>query len=153
MLMRSSRVEADLHTFSLLRGDPSDEESAGFSGAFLIAAALIHGSFSLDQLNVDVVRDQRVGALIKRIHHVPAGEPETLVAVLRDGRREKIDVRPVSRLSERAAILEKFDRCAMPVVGRSATETLRQQIGMLEDLPDLSCLMAAAGRAAVHAAA
>ena len=146
-------VEADLHTFSLLRGEPVDEESAGFSGAFLIAAALIHGSFSLDQLTVDVVRDQRVRALIKRVHHVPAGEPETLVAVLCDGRREKIDVRPVSRLSERAGILEKFDRCAIPVVGRKATEILRQQIGMLEDLPDLSCLMAAAGRAAVHAAA
>jgi 2-methylcitrate dehydratase PrpD len=146
-------VEADLHPFSLLRGEPSDEESAGFSGAFLIAAALIHGSFSLDQLDVDVVRDQHVGALIKRVHHVPAGEPETLVAVLRDGRREKIDVRPVSRLTQRADILEKFDRCAIPVVGRNAAEILRQQIGTLEDLPDLSCLMAAAGRAAVHAAA
>ncbi len=101
-------VEADLHTFSLLRGEASDEESAGFSAAFLIAAALIHGSLSLDQLNVDVVRDQRVGALIKRVHHVPAGEPETLVAVLRDGRRETINVRPMSRLSERAGILEKF---------------------------------------------
>jgi 2-methylcitrate dehydratase PrpD len=146
-------VEADLHPFSLLRGEPSDEESAGFSGAFLIAAALIHGCFTLDQLKVDVLRDQRLGALMKRIHHVPAAEPETMIALLCDGRRESIDVRPVSRLSERAGILEKFDRCATPVVGRSATEILRQQIGILEDLPDLSRLMAAAGRAAVHAAA
>ena len=146
-------VEADLHPFSLLRGEPADEESAGFSGAFLIAAALIHGSFTLDQLNVDVLRDERVAALMKRIRHVPAGEPECMVGLLRDGRRERIDVRPVSRLSERAGILEKFDRCATPVVGRSAAEILRQQIGMLEHLPDLSRLMAAAGRAAVHAAA
>ncbi len=146
-------VEADLHTFSLLREDPSDEESAGFSGAFLIAAALIHGIFTLDQLNVAVLRDRRVAALMKRIHHVPAGASETMVVLLRDGRRERIDVRPVSRLSERAGILEKFDRCATAVVGRSATEILRQQIGMLEDLPDLSRLMAAAGRAAGHASA
>jgi 2-methylcitrate dehydratase PrpD len=146
-------VEADLHPFSLLRGEPSDEESAGFGGAFLIAAALIHGCFTLDQLNVDVLRDQRIGALMKRIRHVPAGESETMIALLRDGRRERIDVRPVSRLSERAGILEKFDRCATPVVGGSAAEIVRQQIGILEDLPDLSRLMAATGRAAVHAAA
>jgi len=146
-------LEADLHPFSLLRGEPSDEESASFSGAFLIAAALIHGCFTLDQLNLDVLRDQRVEALMKRIRHVPTGLPETMVALLRDGRRESVDVRPVSRLSERAAILEKFERCATPVVGRSAAEILRQQIGMLEELPDLSRLMAAAGRAAVHAAA
>ncbi len=146
-------VEADLHPFSLLRDEPADQESAGFSGAFLIAAALIHGCFTLDQLEVDVLRDQRLAALMQRVHHVPAGDSETMIALLRDGRRESIDVRPVSRLSERAGILEKFDRCATPVVGRSAAEILRQQIGMLEDLPDLRHLMAAAGRSAVHAAA
>jgi 2-methylcitrate dehydratase PrpD len=146
-------VETDLRTFSLLRDDPLDEESAGFSGAFLIAAALIHGFFSLDQINVDVVCDPRVSALIKRIHHVPADEPETMVVRLRDGRREKVDVPPVIRLSERSSILEKFDRCAVPVVGRNAAEILRQQIGILQDLPDLNGLMAAAGRAAVNAAA
>jgi 2-methylcitrate dehydratase PrpD len=146
-------VEADLHTFSLLRGELSDEVSAGFNGAFLMAAALIHGLFSLDQLSVDVVRDPRVRALIKRIRHVPAGDPETIVARLRDGRQEKIDVQPVSRLSERGSILEKFDRCAMPVVGRSAAEILKEQIAKLDDQPDLSRLMAAAGRAVVHTAA
>ncbi len=56
-------IEADLHTFSLLRLEPCDEESAGFSGAFLIAATLIHGAFTLDQLSDEVVRDPRVTAL------------------------------------------------------------------------------------------
>jgi hypothetical protein len=130
---------------------PTFTPSRSFGGS-LRTKALIHGFFTLDQLNVDVLRDQRVGALMKRIHHVPAGESETIVVHLRDGRRERIDVRPVSRLSDRAGILEKFDQCATPVIGRSATEILRRQIGMLEDLPDLSRLMAAAG-AAVHAAA
>jgi 2-methylcitrate dehydratase PrpD len=146
-------IEADLHTFSLLRPEPWDEESAGFSGAFLVAATLIHGAFTLAQINDAVVCDPRIKALMQRIRHVPAGEPETMVVLMRDGRRESIDVQPVSRLSERAAILEKFDRCAMPVVGQAAAEILQEHIGKLEEQPDLDRLMAAAGRAAVHAAA
>jgi 2-methylcitrate dehydratase PrpD len=146
-------IEADLHTFSLLRLEPHDEESAGFSGAFLIAATLIHRALTLDQLSDDVVRDPRVTSLMKRIRHVPAAESETMVVVMSDGHRKRIDVRPVARLSERAAILEKFDRCAMPVVGRTAAEILKEQIEKLEEHPDLGRLMAAAGQAAVHAAA
>jgi 2-methylcitrate dehydratase PrpD len=146
-------IEADLHTFSLLRLEARDEESAGFSGAFLIAATLVHGTFALDQLSEEVVRDPRVKSLTERIRHVPAAESETMVVIMRDGHRERIDVRPASRLSERAIILEKFDRCAMPIVGRSAAEILKEQIEKLDERPDLARLMAAAGRAAVHAAA
>jgi 2-methylcitrate dehydratase PrpD len=146
-------IAADLHAFSLLRLEPCDEESAGFSGAFLIAATLIHGTFTLDQLSDEVVHDPRVTALMKRIRHVPARESETMTVVMSDGLRVTIDVRPVSRLSERAAIREKFDRCAVPVVGRTAAETLKEQIAKLDEQPDLGRLMAAASRAAVHAAA
>jgi 2-methylcitrate dehydratase PrpD len=146
-------IEADLHTFSLLRLEPLDEENAGFSGAFLIAATLVHGAFTLDQLSDEVVHDPSVKSLMKRIRHVPAAESETMVVLMRDGHRERIDVRPASRLSERAAILEKFDRCAIPVVGRSAAEILKEQIEKLDEHSDLGRLMAAAGRAAVHAAA
>jgi hypothetical protein len=76
-----------------------------------------------------------------------------MVVIMRDGHRESVDVRPSGRLSERAAILEKFDRCAIPVIGRNAAEILKEQIEKLDELPDLARLMAAAGRAAVHAAA
>jgi 2-methylcitrate dehydratase PrpD len=138
-------IEADLHTFSLLRLEPRDEESAGFSGAFLIAATLIHGALTLDQISDDVVRDPRVRSLVQRVRHLPAAEPETMVVRMSDGHRETIDVRPVSRLSERVAIVEKFDRCAMPVVGRAAAEILKEQIAKLEGQPDLGRLMAAAG--------
>jgi 2-methylcitrate dehydratase PrpD len=146
-------VEADLHTFSLLRLEPSDQESAGFCGPFLIAAALIYRAFTLDQLNDEVVHDPRIASLMKRIRHVPAGEAESMTVLLRDGRRERIDVRPVSRLSERAAILEKFDRCAIPVVGRRAAEILKEQIEKLDQHADLGRLLAAAGRTAVAATA
>ena len=146
-------IEADLHTFSLLRLEPCDEESAGFSGAFLIAATLVHGAFTLDQLSNEVAHDPRVTTLMKRIRHVPATEPETMTVVMSDGHRMTTDVRPASRLSERAAIREKLDRCAVPVVGRTAGEILKEQIAKLDEQPDLGRLMAAAGRAAVHAEA
>jgi 2-methylcitrate dehydratase PrpD len=146
-------IEADLHTFSLLRLDPCDEESAGFSGAFVIAATLIHGALTLDQVTGEAARDPRVKALMTRIRHAPAADPETMVVLMRDGRRERIDVGPVRRLSQHCAILEKFDRCAVPVVGRAAAEILKEQIESLEQQPDLGRLMAAAGRAAVDSAA
>jgi 2-methylcitrate dehydratase PrpD len=146
-------ITVDLRPFSLLRPEPSDEESAGFSGAFLIAATLIHGALTLDQVSHGVLNDPRVKALMRRIRHVPAGEADVMVATLRDGRREEIDMRPVSRLSGPAEILAKFRRCATPVVGRAAAEILEQQIGHLEELPDLGRLMAAAGGASVHVAA
>src|SRR5207248_7457444 len=67
-------IEADLHTFSLLRAQPRDELAAGFSGAFLLAASFVHGAFGLDQLTEETVRDPGVQALMKRIRHAPAGE-------------------------------------------------------------------------------
>jgi 2-methylcitrate dehydratase PrpD len=137
-------IEADLRPFSLLRREPRDEESAGFSGAFLIAAALIHGTLTLSQISDQAVRDPRVTALMRLIRHVPAGKPETMVVLMRDGRRESVEIRPASRLSGSAAIFEKFDQCARPVVGWTAAEILKAQIGKLEELPDLGGLMAAA---------
>ena len=70
-----------------------------------------------------------------------------MTVVMSDGHRVTTDVRPSSRLSERAAILEKFDRCAVPVVGRTAAEILKEQIATLDQQPDLGRLMAAASRA------
>src|SRR5262249_3128053 len=70
-------IDADLHTFSLLRPEPWDDESAGFSGAFLIAATMVYGRFTLDELTDEAVYDPRVKSLMKKIHHAPAGEPET----------------------------------------------------------------------------
>src|SRR5262249_20377012 len=105
-------IEADLHSFSLLRTEPWDDESAGFSGAFLLAATLVHGAFTLAQLSDAVVRDARVKNLMARVRHVPAGEPETVTVYLRSRLAVSVDVRPVRRLSERDAIREKFRNCA-----------------------------------------
>jgi len=53
-----------------------DDDSAGFSGAFVIAATLMHGRFTLVELTHDVVHDPGIKALMEKIRHVPAGDPE-----------------------------------------------------------------------------
>jgi 2-methylcitrate dehydratase PrpD len=143
-------IEADLRTFSLLRSEALDDESAGFSGAFLLAVSIIRGSFTLDELGDDAINDERVKALMKRIRHVPGGKSETITVFMRGGHKETVDVRPASRLSERAAIVEKFRRCVMPVIGGAATDMLERQILKLEAQSDVNRLMAAASGAAAR---
>jgi 2-methylcitrate dehydratase PrpD len=138
-------IAADLHTFSLLRTDPEDEESAGFSAAFLIAATLVHGAFGLDQLSEQVVHDPRVRDLMQRVRHVPAAAPETITVSLRDGKAVSTEVLSVQRLTGREAVREKFRQCAGPVLGRSACETVESAILKLDEQPDLVRLMVAAG--------
>src|SRR5262245_31491548 len=137
-------IKADLHTFSLLRPQPWDDDSAGFSGAFVIAATLVHGRFTLDELTDEVVHDPRVTALMKKIEHVPASEPETMTVSLESNRTIKIEVRPVTRLSARDDIRAKFRRCASTVLPTAALERLETMILTLEQQPDITRLMAAA---------
>jgi 2-methylcitrate dehydratase PrpD len=137
-------IKTDLHTFSLLRPAPWDDESAGFSGAFLIAATLVHGRFTLDELTDEVVHDPRVTALIQKIQHVPAGDPETITVALKGKPPVTIDVRPVTRLSARADIQAKFRACAAAVLPTAALERLETMILTLEQQPDITRLMAAA---------
>jgi 2-methylcitrate dehydratase PrpD len=137
-------IEADLHTFSLLRPEPWDEESAGFSGAFLIAATLVHGAFTLDQLTDEAVHDSRIKALIKRIRAAPARENETITVTLRGNRKVGADVLPVRRLNEADAIREKFRTCAAQALAPQSVELLESQILMLDAQPDIGRLMAAA---------
>lgn len=148
--VRADEIEslaADLHTFSLLRPQPSDEESAGFSGAFLIAATLVHGRFTLDQLTEEAVHDPQIKSLMTRIHHTPTGEPETVAVTLRGGRVATVDVRPVARLSARDDVRAKFRQCAAAVLAQPAIERLEEMILTLDRQPDMARLMAATCRA------
>jgi 2-methylcitrate dehydratase PrpD len=138
-------IEADLHTFSLLRLEPWDDESAGFSGAFLIAAILIRGDFTLNQLTDEVVQDPRVKALMRRIRHVAAGEPETIKVLFRNGRTVSVDVLPVQRLTTRESICEKFRACGATVLKPQSLETLQSQVLTLDAQPDISRIMVATG--------
>jgi 2-methylcitrate dehydratase PrpD len=138
-------IEADLHTFSLLRAEPWDDESAGFSGAFLIAAILIHGEFTLDQLTDEVVHDPQVRRLMQRIRHVPAADAETINVRLRSGHAVSVNVLPVQRLTTRESICEKFRTCTAPVLTPDSLEILQSQILTLDAQHDISRMMAATG--------
>ena len=144
-------IDADLQTFSLLRLEPWDDESAGFSGAFLIAATMVYGRFTLEELTDEAVHDPRVKALMKKIHHVPAGEPETVTVSLAGNRTATVDVRPVSRLSAREDIRAKFRQCASAVLTQPALERLEAIILTLEQQDGIDCIMAAASRAGADA--
>src|SRR5262249_28185378 len=128
-------IDADLHTFSLLRQQPWDDESAGFSGAFLIAAPLVPGRYTLDELTDEVVHDPRVKALLQKIRHVPAGDPETVTVTLKGNRKVTTDVRPVTRLSARDDIRAKFRQCAGAVLPPPSIARLEDMILSLEREP------------------
>lgn len=144
-------IEADLHTFSLLRLDPRDEVAAGFSAPFLIAVALIDGELGLDQLREERVRDPRVRALMACVR--PAGDSfpaggdereETITLRLRDGRTLIGRSSRVARMDTASEIDEKFRLCA----GRSLTieqaEMLRAAIMSMEEAPRIGDLLPAA---------
>src|SRR5712671_1218835 len=139
-------IDADLHTFSLLRAKPWDVDSAGFSGAFVIAATLMHGRFTLAELTHDVVHDPRIKALMEKIRHVPAGDPETIKVRLRGKEAVTIDVRPVSRLSAREDIRAKFRETAAAVLTPPAIARLEEMILGFDRLPDVAGLMNATTR-------
>ena len=152
--VRADKIEsivADLHTFSLLRPEPWDDESAGFSGAFLIAAALVCGRFTLEELTDEAIHDPRVKAVMKKIGHVPAGRPETITVSLEGNRTVTVDVQPVSRLSAREDIRAKFRRCASAVLAQPALECLEAMILTLDQQGDIGGVMAAASRAGADA--
>jgi 2-methylcitrate dehydratase PrpD len=138
-------IEADLRTFSLLRPHPWDEISAGFSGAFLLAASLLHGAFGLDQLSDEAVHDPAIQALMARVRHIPAGQPQMLKVSLRGNRIVSAEILPVRRLTTGDAVREKFRDCAQRVLSPSSIEVVETQIQRLEEQRDVQILMAAAG--------
>lgn len=145
-------IEADLHPFSLLRSEPDDGMTAGFSGAFLLAVTLVHRVFGLDQLRDEVVRDPRVRNLMKRVRHTPAGARETVTVRLRDRRTVSVDVLPVRRLPPGEAVRAKFRDCARSVLSEQALAAVEDQILRLDEQPDVATLMASAATTAGNAA-
>lgn len=139
-------VEADLHTFSLLRLLAWDEESAGFSGAFLLAASLVHGAFSLDQLTRETIRDERVQRLMKRVKHVAAAEKELVTIRLKDGKSLSVDVEPAGRFAKREDVCSKFTNCTRAALSDAQRGALQTAILELDKLSDVGDLMALTGK-------
>ena len=139
-------IEADLEPFSLLRPNPADEDEAGFSGAFLFAAAIVNRTLGIDQISDATIRDPRVIALMRRFQYTPG---KTIVVHLRDGRvltaPTKVPGSPkLRRLTSEADILAKYKACAEPVLGRNGARDVLARIQTLERQTNIDELMALA---------
>jgi 2-methylcitrate dehydratase PrpD len=140
-------VEADLHTFSLFRLDPADADAVGFSGPYLIAAALVHGKVGLDEVAPENVGDPKIRALMKRIRHQPQNDDEKVTIRLADGRSLERPVLGVRRLITRAEVVAKYRDCAARALSARAVDELQDLVLALEDQNDLvRCAMLLAGQ-------
>jgi 2-methylcitrate dehydratase PrpD len=133
-------VEADLHTFSLFRLEPPDADAVGFSGPYLVAAALVHGKVGLDEVDDKNVHDQAVRALMQRIRHRKQTSDETVTIALVDGRVLSRKVAPVRRLAGEAEVVAKFRDCAGRALPTKAVDQLQDLVLAIEEQADLERL-------------
>jgi 2-methylcitrate dehydratase PrpD len=138
-------VEADLHTFSLLRTDPQEAIATGYSLPYLLASALVDGELGLDQVGEDRLHDPRIRALMAKVVHdseaAPAGGPERVTVRLLDGTvlTEEIDGKPDLRDAD--AILEKYAVCAGRRLAEADVTALRLAVAGIDEIADISELL------------
>jgi 2-methylcitrate dehydratase PrpD len=136
-------VEADLHFFSLLRQEAADEDAAGYSGAFVLAATLVRGDIWIDEIAGPMLHDATIRALMKKVKHVPSTTKGVDKVVLRfkDGKERSAEAK-----GERTTDLEvgekKFHRCVERVMPPEQAQDLKAAILDLENQPTLDRLMA-----------
>jgi len=133
---------------------PQGDYEAKFSVQYLMAATLVKGRFTLDELEDEVLVDPEVLALADRCSYevdpestFPRYFPGEVVIHTRDGRelrhREAVnrgaDQRPLSR----ADIVAKFEGNAGRALSRPAVRTLRDRVLDLPSLPGLATIHAA----------
>ena len=127
---------------------PQSDYEAKFSVQYLMAATLVKGRFTLDELEDHVLADPDIRALAERCSYeldpdsaFPRYFPGEVVVRTRDGRELRhhesvnrgADQRPLSR----ADILAKFEDNAGRALSRRAVRSLRDRV---LDLPSLSRL-------------
>jgi len=133
---------------SLFRTNPTDEESAGFCGEFLISLALVHGAVTLELYRDEVLLDPQIRSLMSLVKNTKASEMNghTLVIKLKGGREVTSDVKAGGqRLSDLDSILAKFDYCAGKAVSKKAVGTIRNLVLDLENQASIGPLMEAVG--------
>ena len=118
--------------------------SSSKSPPFLVALALVHGTVDLDHYAEAMLHDPQIRGVMKKIEDVPSSELQghKLIVRLRDGRELTAEVGR-NRIVDVDTVLRKFDACAVPVVGKSAAKTIKQQVLALDQLPNIKTLMAA----------
>jgi len=143
-----SSVHAQMTPLSLFRTNPTDVESAGFCGEFLIALALIHGAVTVGLYCDEFFHDPQIRSLMGLIKNAKPSEMNghTLVIRLRGGREITSDVKAGGQhLSDSNMILEKFDACASKVLSTKAVSTIRNLVLDLEKQVSIRPLMEAIG--------
>ena len=141
-------IDADLHEFSLFRGDPEEEAAAGFSLPYLLAVAVVDGRLGVEQILRSTTPDARVRSLMSRVRNAPGAqgtEAERVTVHLRDGRILAKDIRHAPTLTG-DAIDAKLRDCASAVLDESDIHRLETQVRRLERLADIRELMATVGR-------
>lgn len=141
-------IEADLHFFSLLRPEPTDEDAAGYSGAFAIAAAIVFGEVWIDQISDETVADPRIKALISRVRHRPSTVKgnEVVDVELHDGRKLSATITGGRKRSDASEVaVGKFRRCASRVLQIQAVDELQALICDIDKLQRVDRLMQIAG--------
>jgi 2-methylcitrate dehydratase PrpD len=127
---------------------PQSDYEAKFSVQYLMAATLVKGRFTLDELEDDVLADPEILALAQRCSYevdpkstFPRYFPGEVVVHTRDG-RELRHAEPVNRGADerplsRADIVAKFEDNAGRVLGKKSVRSLRDRV---LDLPQLQRL-------------
>ncbi len=137
-------IDADLHYFSLLRPEAPDEDAAGYSGAYVVAAALVRGDVWIDEIAAPTLDDPAVRGLMERVRHVASatkGE-DTVTIRLSDGRVLTATVSSSGRRESSIEVGErKFRRCAERILTPAETEELKARILDLDRQPSVGPTM------------
>lgn len=140
------QVFADLHPFSLVRMEATDENNAGFCGAYLLATALVHGRVGFEETSLESMNDPVVQALARRVEHrPPKGTAAQVTVRLRNGEVLGASVEALRRPKNLQDLLPKFADCAGRMLNKKGVVDLREIILRLDDEPTLDSLMALAG--------
>ncbi|MGE5098228.1 MAG: MmgE/PrpD family protein [Betaproteobacteria bacterium] len=154
-----ARIDAWIHERRLRhtnRPDPASALDAKFSVQYCLARAIVDRSVRVEHFESDAVKDERVRALLPRIHAAPyttgqfpadnhfAGAVKLATG---DGRvfEARVD-QALGRSAERplpeALLAEKFQGCAMRVMPAEDARRVREAIVHIEQLQDARTITA-----------
>lgn len=135
---------------------PQNEYDARFSLHFAIAAALVHGRLTMDEIADTMIQDHQVLALCDRITYAidedsayPQHYSGTVVIRLRNGRtltqREQINRGSSTKPLAEAEILDKFRQTASRALPSANVESTICNILALESLPSVDAVVSGLG--------
>jgi 2-methylcitrate dehydratase len=143
------------------RADPQSHEAADHSFPFLVAAALVDGTFGLAQFEDERWNNADVRAVMNRMEmttdaalaqRAPGSYPCLLEAMGKDGRSYRAEVLYPPGFSrgalERKAVVAKFHGLTESRVPRAARDRIIDEVMTLNESPSLTALLSALATAA-----